>query len=303
MTEHTANTVSYAERARRAKRARRVRRIKRMIIGTCITLLVLPTILCIFLVFRVASLEDKVEQLRVRQEQTGGQLVPENKIEQSGKGESGTPEPTEAPRKKRVYLTFDDGPGEQTEKILDILKENDVKASFFVNGKEDPASQKIYKRIVKEGHTLGLHSYSHIYEEIYDSQKAFKKDFDKIYQWIEKTTGIKPEWYRFPGGSSTQNTDLPMDTFIEVLDKKNVQYMDWNVISPDISDQSVTKDGIVESIDESVAQFDTSVVLMYDSVERKMTVKALPLLIKKLKKENYDLLPIDSDTPLIQHNH
>lgn len=297
-TEHRADTLSYVERARCAARARRVRRIKRIIVATCITLLVLPTILCIFLMFRLASVEDKVEELAVRQEQMARQSVAQNKKKQSG-----TAEPTEAPLKKRVYLTFDDSPGEQTEKILDVLKKNDVKASFFVNGKEDPVSQKIYKRIVKEGHTIGLHSYSHNYEEIYDSQKAFKKDFDRIYQCIEKSTGIKPKWYRFPGGSSTQNTDLPIDTFIEVLDKKNVQYLDWNVISPDISDQSVSEDEIVESIDESVEQFDTSVVLMYDSIEKKMTVKALPLLIKKLKKENYDLLPIDSDTPLVQHNH
>lgn len=298
------NTIGAVRAAYQAKRAKRVKRIKRLIIGTCITLLVLPTILCIFLMFKIFSLENKIEQLSAKQEQTEQQeAVQANKGSELKKIPLETPQATEIPQKKRVYLTFDDGPGEQTEKILDILKKNDVKATFFVNGKEDPVLKKIYKRIVKEGHTLGMHSYSHIYEEIYDSKKAFTKDFEKIYQYLEEVTGIKPEWYRFPGGSSTQNTELPITTFIDVLKKKNVQYIDWNVISPDVSDASVKKEQIVESIGECVAQFDTSVVLMYDSVEKKITVKALPLLIKKLKSENYELLPIDSETPLVQHNH
>jgi peptidoglycan/xylan/chitin deacetylase (PgdA/CDA1 family) len=191
----------------------------------------------------------------------------------------------------------------QTSKILDILKKEKVKATFFVTGKEDAAEKKLYKRIVKEGHTLGLHSYSHIYDVVYDSKKAFKKDLDQLYDYLYDVTGVHAKYYRFPGGSSTQSTDLPIQTFIDVLDEKGLTYLDWNVISPDIGTASVTKAQMVKSILEGVEQYDTSIVLMYDVADKPMTVKALPSIIKALKAEKYELLAVDEDTPLIQHNH
>lgn len=276
-------------------RKKRVKRIKRIIVGTCITLLLLPTILSIFLMIKVFSLENEIAKLsenKAKAEQQEVVLAKERK----------EPEATAVPIQKKVYLTFDDGPGAETEKILDILKENDVKATFFVTGKEDVRAKKIVKRIAKEGHTLGMHSYSHIYDEMYHSEQAFARDFDKIYRYLQDLTGQKPEWYRFPGGSSTQYMELPIQTFISVLDKKEVNYLDWNVISPDISNPSATKNQIITGIVEGVAQFDASVVLMYDAANKPMTVKALPLIIKKLKQENYELLPVGENTPLVQHN-
>lgn len=290
MTENTEEAASVAYRKRR------VRRIKRIIVGTCITLLILPTILTIILMIKVFSLEKEVAELQV------GQL----KLEQQAaelKEAAETPEPTEVPEKKKVYLTFDDGPGSQTEEILDILKENEIKATFFVTGKAGDEAEKIYKKIVKDGHTLGMHSYSHIYDEIYETKESFSKDFKKLYNYLHDVTGYEPQWYRFPGGSTSEHIQLPLETFTGVLESKNVRYMDWNVISPDISNPSAKKEQIVSGIAESVSQFDTSVVLLYDSVDRPTTLKALPLIIEKLKKENYELLPLDDDTPLVRHNH
>lgn len=290
MTENTEEAASVAYRKRR------VRRIKRIIVGTCITLLILPTILTIILMIKVFSLEKEVAELQV------GQL----KLEQQAaelKEAAETPEPTEVPEKKKVYLTFDDGPGSQTEEILDILKENEIKATFFVTGKAGDEAEKIYKKIVKDGHTLGMHSYSHIYDEIYETKESFSKDFKKLYNYLHDVTGYEPQWYRFPGGSTSEHIQLPLETFTDVLESKNVHYMDWNVISPDISNPSAKKEQIASGIAESVSQFDTSVVLLYDSVDRPTTLKALPLIIEKLKKENYELLPLDDDTPLVRHNH
>lgn len=290
MTENTEEAASVAYRKRR------VRRIKRIIVGTCITLLILPTILTIILMIKVFSLEKEVAELQV------GQL----KLEQQAaelKEAAETPEPTEVPEKKKVYLTFDDGPGSQTEEILDILKENEIKATFFVTGKAGDEAEKIYKKIVKDGHTLGMHSYSHIYDEIYETKESFSKDFKKLYNYLHDVTGYEPQWYRFPGGSTSEHIQLPLETFTGVLESKNVRYMDWNVISPDISNPSAKKEQIASGIAESVSQFDTSVVLLYDSVDRPTTLKALPLIIEKLKKENYELLPLDDDTPLVRHNH
>lgn len=290
MTENTEEAASVAYRKRR------VRRIKRIIVGTCITLLILPTILTIILMIKVFSLEKEVAELQV------GQL----KLEQQAaelKEAAETPEPTEVPEKKKVYLTFDDGPGSQTEEILDILKENEIKATFFVTGKAGDEAEKIYKKIVKDGHTLGMHSYSHIYDEIYETKESFSKDFKKLYNYLHDVTGYEPQWYRFPGGSTSEHIQLPLETFTDVLESKNVHYMDWNVISPDISNPSAKKEQIASGIAESVSQFDTAVVLLYDSVDRPTTLKALPLIIEKLKKENYELLPLDDDTPLVRHNH
>lgn len=293
---------STKEAASAEYRKKRVKRIKHMIIGICVALLILPTILSIFLMIKVFSLEDRIEQLAANQNRMEQQQedVVQAKLKQK---KQETPQTTPEPEQKKVYLTFDDGPGKQTTKILDILKENGVKATFFVTGKEDPEVQKVYKKIVKEGHTIGLHSFSHIYEEIYESKESFQKDLDKIHKLVQKTTGVTPRWYRFPGGSSTESMELPVQTFQDVLEKKNLEYIDWNVISPDISDPSVKKEQMVESIMENIDQFDTSVVLLYDSIDKEMTVKALPLLIKRLKRENYELLPIDSEVPVIQHNN
>lgn len=290
MTENTE------EAANVAYRKRRVRRIKRIIIGTCITLLVLPTILTIILMIKVFSLEKEVAGLRDDRLKIKQQMSEQKEA-------SKTPEATKVPEKKRVYLTFDDGPGSQTEEILDILKENKIKATFFVTGKTGDEAEKIYKKIVKDGHTLGMHSYSHIYDEIYETKETFEKDFKKLYDYLHDVTGCEPQWYRFPGGSTSGHIQLPLETFTDVLESKDVRYMDWNVISPDISNPSAKKEQIVSGIAESVSQFDTSVILLYDSADRPATLKALPLIIKKLKNENYELLPLGDDTPLIRHSH
>lgn len=289
----TGNTE---EAASVAYRKRRVRRIKRIIVGTCIALLILPTILTIILMIKVFSLEKEVAELQA------GRLELEQQTAEL-KEAAITPEPTKVPEKKKVYLTFDDGPGSRTEEILDILKENEIKATFFVTGKAGDEAEKIYKKIVKGGHTLGMHSYSHIYDEIYESKETFSKDFKKLYDYLHDVTGYEPQWYRFPGGSTSEHIQLPLETFTDVLESKNVRYMDWNVISPDISNPSAKKEQIALGIAESVSQFDTSVVLLYDSADRPVTLKALPLIIEKLKKENYELLPLDDDTPLVRHNH
>lgn len=289
----TGDTVDAASAA---YRKRRVKRIKKIIIGTCIVLLILPILLSIFLMIKVFSLEKEIQKIseeKARQELTADQVQAKEK----------EASPTQEPEPRKVYLTFDDGPGVQTEKILDILKEEDSKATFFVTGKEDVSAKKIYKRIVKEGHTLGMHSYSHIYDAIYESKEAFEKDFDQIYTYLYEVTGVYPEFYRFPGGSSTGSMELPVQTYMDVLDDKNVAYVDWNVISPDIGNTNVTKKQMVNSISEQVAQYDTSIILMYDVADKPMTVKSLPSIIKTLKAENCELLPMDENTTLIQHNH
>lgn len=300
----TGNTVRAAEAAYRKKR---VKRIKKIIVGTAIVLLLLPTIMCLFLLVKVHSLEKQIETItKVSDSDVVKAQEKEVKTTKEPKKAS-TAEPTIKPTDdttiKKVYLTFDDGPGSQTGKILDILKKNHVKATFFVTGKEDASSKKMYKRIVKEGHTLAMHSYSHIQDVIYDSKEAFAKDLKQINRCLYEATGVHTKFYRFPGGSSTQNTSLPIQNFIDVLNKNHYLYLDWNVISPDINNANATKEQVVTGVMQGVDAYDTAVVLMYDVADKPMTVKALPSIIKQIKAKNYELLPVDESMILIQHSN
>ena len=122
-------------------------------------------------------------------------------IASQGEGESGFLTNSNLNQKK-VYLTFDDGPSDHTAQILDILKKHKVKATFFVVGKETEHAKKMYQRIVLEGHTLAMHSYSHNYDQIYANVGAFSKDLMKLQKYLYDLTDVKPYIYRFPGGSS-----------------------------------------------------------------------------------------------------
>ena len=300
----TGNTVRAAEAAYRKKR---VKRIKKIIVGTAIALLLLPTIMCLFLLVKVHSLEKQIETITkvsdsdvVKAQEKEVKTMKEPKKASTAEP---TIKPTDDTTTKKVYLTFDYGPGSQTGKILDILKKNHVKATFFVTGKEDTSSKKIYQRIVKEGDTLAMHSYSHIQDVIYDSKEAFEKDLKQINRCLYEATGVHTKFYRFPGGSSTQNTSLPIQNFIDVLKKNHYLYLDWNVISPDINNANATKEQVVTGVMQGVDAYDTAVVLMYDVADKPMTVKALPSIIKQIKAKNYELLPVDESMILIQHNN
>ena len=300
----TGNTVHAAESAYRKKR---VKRIKKIIVGTAIVLLLLPTIMCLFLLVKVHSLEKQIETI-TKVSDSGVVKAQEKEVKTTKAPKKATTaeptiKPTDDTTTKKVYLTFDDGPGSQSGKILDILKKNHVKATFFVTGKEDASSKKIYQRIVKEGHTLAMHSYSHIQDVIYDSKEAFEKDLKQINRCLYEATGVHTKFYRFPGGSSTQNTSLPIQNFIDVLKKNHYLYLDWNVISPDINNANATKEQVVTGVMQGVDAYDTAVVLMYDVADKPMTVKALPSIIKQIKAKNYELLPVDESMILIQHNN
>lgn len=300
----TGNTVHAAEAAYRKKR---VKRIKKIIVGTAIVLLLLPTIMCLFLLVKVHSLEKQIETI-TKVSDSGVVKAQEKEVKTTKAPKKATTaeptiKPTDDTTTKKVYLTFDDGPGSQSGKILDILKKNHVKATFFVTGKEDASSKKIYQRIVKEGHTLAMHSYSHIQDVIYDSKEAFEKDLKQINRCLYEATGVHMKFYRFPGGSSTQNTSLPIQNFIDVLKKNHYLYLDWNVISPDINNANATKEQVVTGVMQGVDAYDTAVVLMYDVADKPMTVKALPSIIKQIKAKNYELLPVDESMILIQHNN
>ena len=159
----------------------------------------------------------------------------------------------------------------------------------------------MYKRIVDEGHTIGMHSYTHNYSQVYASLSSFKSDFFRIQQLIYDYTGVKCNLYRFPGGSSNQVSATDMSTLIRFLNKENVRYFDWNVSSGDATTNEESSDEIIENVMKDVVKYKTSVVLMHDATDKDATVEALPTLIEKLQQKGALLLPISEDTTLIQH--
>lgn len=202
---------------------------------------------------------------------------------------------------QKVYLTFDDGPSENTAKILDILKEKNIKATFFVIGKEDEESKALYQRIIAEGHTLGMHSFTHKYSVIYDSLDSFEEDVNHLQSYLAEITGVEPSIMRFPGGSSNQVSNIDMTEFIRYLNQEEITYYDWNVSSGDATSQAYTADELVQNVVKDVEKYDTSIVLMHDAATKGTTVDALGPMIDQLQAMGVELLPIDENTKLIQH--
>lgn len=293
--------------------------LKTMIKKALFLIGILCFILCVIhLVNRVKILENQIEKLSIEQvfaqAKTDEEIFDNTTITpevqtsevQTSETESTTqaqPEETsvEEENSKIVYLTFDDGPSSNTNAILDILKEYNVKATFFVNGKTDEISKEGYKRIVEEGHTLAMHSYTHVYKEVYASKEAFLEDVYRLQNYLFDLTGTKPIYYRFPGGSSNTISEMDMQIFIQALHEEGMEYFDWNVANGDGGNKELTTDQILTNVWNDIPKYEHSMILMHDSVQKGFTVEALPEMIKQLQEAGYTILPIDDTTPLIQH--
>lgn len=202
--------------------------------------------------------------------------------------------------KHYVYLTFNSVPGDNTEAILDVLAQHNVKATFFVVGSEEEGVSDVYRRIVNEGHTIGMHSYSNQYSLIYSSKSAFKKDYQKLSDYIYELTGTRSKFYRFPGGSGNEISNVNMAEFVNVLNKEEIIYFDWNVSAGDASN-GYTTDDILNNVLSGVSKYKTSVVLLHDGENKSTTVEALGSLIQSLQEQGAEILPIDEDTYKIQY--
>ncbi len=297
-----------------AARQKRVRRLKHLIIGTFLTLILLPIVCCVVLLFVVCDMNREIDALSQRVialEQAHGGAAKDtvNASDPEGAGtEPGVSddiqanEPTVVDSRQKVYLTFDDGPSVYTNEILDILAQYDVKATFFVVGKEDEASKEVLRRIVEEGHTLGMHSYSHKYAELYESEESFIADFEKQRAYLKDVTGQTCMFYRFPGGSSNTVSDMDMHVFADYLDTQGVVFHDWNIASGDGGRRLLDVDTLVKNCTTDVGKWSSSVILLHDSAEKSTTVEALPEIIETIQAmENTVFLPITEETEPVQH--
>lgn len=184
---------------------------------------------------------------------------------------------------KVIYLTFDDGPSDKvTPKILDILKEENVKATFFVIGKNAETRKKLLKREAEEGHTVAVHSYSHIYNEIYASPESLLKDIKKCNKIIEEVTGKKSSVYRFPGGSFGLNERL-----ISAVTNSGMRYVDWNASTCDAEISAPTPEQLLTAAITTPADRNRVVLLAHDSTTKTATAEALKSIIGYYREKCY----------------
>ena len=195
-------------------------------------------------------------------------------------------------RGKVIYLTFDDGPSEHTPKLLDILDKYNVKATFFVTG-TDPGCFNSIKDAAKRGHAIGIHCYSHWYEEIYSSDEAYLNDMKKMDDTIYELTGIRTKLMRFPGGGSNEvskkyNVGI-MTRLTECVESHGYRFFDWNVDSQDAAGVN-EKDKVVENIIASIKMRPVSVVLQHDIYD--YSVEAAEEVICWGLQNGYIFLPL-----------
>ena len=292
------------------QRRNRITRMKNVVIMVVAGWMVVSFLAIIILTAQVIYLNHRIDKLTVRndnpiQEEMTEQDNTENMDLQTESENVSTDMDTEDNLAKKgdehkVYLTFDGGPDENTNEILDVLAKYNVKATFFVIGSESDEMKAVYRRIVDEGHTLGMHSYSNSYSTIYSSSDSFEKDVTKLNAYLKKVTGEKSQYYRFPGGSNNEISNVDMSEFIHVLNEKKITYFDWNVSAGDSASDYSVQD-IVTNVTEGVSKYKTSVVLLHDGDDKSTTVEALGPLIKALQKMKAKILPIDENTNVIQY--
>lgn len=203
---------------------------------------------------------------------------------------------------KKIYLTFDDGPSPLTDDILDILKEYDVKATFFVVKREGRNYENIYQRIVDEGHALGMHSCNHVYKDLYADKDAFMEDTNSLRDFLYLVTGVESDIYRFPGGSSNRVSKTDMHVFADALQENGIVFFDWNVSAQDATAIPAGKGQIVRSVISKLDKYDDVIILFHDLDTKSTTVEALPEIIEYIQSmDNTVILPLSRDTNPIQH--
>ena len=202
-----------------------------------------------------------------------------------------------------AYITFDDGPSKNTPKVIDILKEKDVKATFFVVGNNSSGDPGIYSRISEEGHAIGNHTFSHNYSYIYKSVDNFMEDFTRLEDLL-LNEGIEIDIMRCPGGSSISSkyaSSSIMKKLTEKVRERGYDYFDWNVDSKD-GIKSLTAEEIYENvINKSNDIKGDLVILFHDSHTKESTVEALPKVIDELKDRGYRFETLSKGVVDIKH--
>lgn len=204
---------------------------------------------------------------------------------------------------KTIFLTFDDGPSARTGEVLDILKQKNVKATFFVVGNTSVAGKDYMKRIVEEGHTIAPHTFTHNFKSIYSSVEAYLNDFNKIYTLIYETTGLKPTIFRFAGGSKNSFNKNNYREIIAEMTRRGFDYYDWNLSTGDAAKKSLTPaEKCLSNVLNYSAKYNNAVVLMHDAQPKTTTVQALPALIDGLRNQGFSFQKLSNEIYPVPHS-
>ena len=202
-----------------------------------------------------------------------------------------------------VFLTFDDGPSVNTEKVLDILRREQVPATFFVIGAATEQGMALYNRILEEGHSLGLHTYTHDVNRIYRSMNGYKEDFEKIADWVLETTGSSPKICRMVGGSCTYHCPAILrEEILTYLVEQGYACYDWDIDGRDSGRYAVPPrllaDHVIEAARKKPGQ--DLIVLLHDDAQRVTLPAALPGIIAYFRAQGYHFDALREDTESVK---
>lgn len=203
---------------------------------------------------------------------------------------------------KVIYLTFDDGPSQYTGELLDVLSKYNVKATFFVTGRNSNYFHYI-KRAYDEGHTIGLHTYSHNYSLVYSSIDAYFSDLNSINEIVREQTGSYSNIIRFPGGSSntvSRNYTVGiMSQLSSLVESKGYKYFDWNVSSGDASSVILDSSSYAQNVINGLGNGSYYVVLQHDTNVN--SIRAVSKIIEYGLSHGYSFRAIDINSPTVHH--
>lgn len=191
---------------------------------------------------------------------------------------------------KVAYFTFDDGPSRNTAAILDVLEKQQANATFFVTAQnaDAPYTEEALCRMVGNGHTVGLHSYSHEFDCVYRSVDTYLADLDQLNTWLYTVTGAYPQILRFPGGSASMHArPETMQAIITEVKRRGYRYYDWHVVSGDDGSPARDAHQLAETIVAGALERDAAVILMHDGAAATTGAQALDLAIDRLREEGY----------------
>jgi len=192
---------------------------------------------------------------------------------------------------KIAYLTFDDGPTANTERVLDILKEKEISAAFFVLGNQVEKFPHLVKRIYDEGHYVANHGYSHVYQSVYSSTEEVLGEYNHCNELVKAAIG-QPEYsshlFRFPGGYNGGKYFPIKEQASVLLEENDVMYIDWNALTGDSQISNPSSEYLMENLQITTEGKNSVVILMHDSVSKKITVDTLSQVIDHLIAQGYE---------------
>ena len=206
---------------------------------------------------------------------------------------------------KVAYLTFDDGPSPYTETLLNILKEHDVRATFFVVGNNVVKYQGVVQKAYENGNAVGIHCYNHAYSSIYASQTAFFRDYNNMKELLTSLLGSSPTLCRFPGGTSNTVSEHYggahfMQNILPQVTQMGMTPFDWNVDSKDAKPSPASVQAVVRNVVNQARKYHHPVILCHDT--KKNTISAIPFIITELKNLGYSFDVLSQNAPACRQN-